>query len=206
MSKKKYIAIVAIIVVTAVICILALRGFIGRNTLNKDQIIQFVLDNEDLLNHAAEEILSLDRHISRIANTEFSRLRPRDGFDFEGLYAGGVAGSEFVRKPLDNPILYELLQDGRITNINIVRPTHAQGTPYRIQFAFNVRGVWDRNGGIYFSKNDEPILFDGGRWANPEEYRDGWVSYGRNFYYTERIVPQWFYYEMLFNSSREPQR
>jgi len=178
----------------------------GRNTLNKAQIIQFVLDNEELLNQAVEEIWGLDEYVSRIAHTRFTRLHSRDDFDFEGLYTGGVISPEYVIKPLDNPILYELLQDGRIRSISVRRLDLTRGTTYQIQFAFNVRSAWDRYGGIYFSKNDIPISFDGRRWRNFEEYRDGWVSYGYNFYYTERVAPHWFYYEMLFNSTRRPQR
>ena len=97
-------------------------------------------------------------------------------------------------------------QSGRIRSIGITRNNIVHGTTYQIQFAFNVRGVWDRYGGIYFSKNDEPISFGGRRWVNPEVYGNGWVSYGTNFYYTERIIPHWFYYEMLFSSNRTPRR
>ena len=197
-------AIISIIII--VIFLFVLRGCTDRTTLNRDQIVQFVLDNEELLNQAVVEIWGLDEYVSHIAHTEFSGIRPRDGFDFEGLYTGGVTGSEFVRKPLDNPILYELLKDGRIRSITIRRNDRIRGTTYQIQFAFNVRSAWDRYGGIYFSKNDEPILFYGREWANPEIYGNGWVSYGNHFYYTERVVPHWFYYEMLFNSSRTPRR
>jgi len=199
---------VAIVVVPIVITIglLMLRGCSSGNTLNEDQIKQFVHDNEELLNRAVEEIFGLDEHVSRIAHTGFSRLGPEEGFGFEGLYTGGVIGSEYVRKPLDNPILYELLQDGRIRSISIRRNDPAHRTTYQIQFAFNVRSARYRYGGIYFSINDVPILFYGTRWMNPRVYGDGWVRYGDDFYYTERIVPHWFYYEMLFNSNRTPQR
>jgi len=200
--KGCLIAFVAI-VVTIVILILMLRSCTGRNTLNKEQIIQFVIDNEELLNQAIEEIWRLDEHVGHVVNTRF---RSGHGLDFEGLYTAGIINSEFVRTPLNNPILYELLRDGRITSITITRPDPTRGTTYHIQFNFNVRGIWDRRGGIYFSKNDEPTQLYGRRWANPEEYRNGWVSYGNHFYYTERIIPHWFYYEMLFNSTRTPRR
>ena len=191
------------IIVVIVVLLLILRSCTGRNALDKDQIIQFVLDNEELLNQAVEEIFGLDEHVRYIANTRF---RPRDGLDFEGLYTSGTFDSQNVTKPLDNPILYELLEDGRIRSITIRRNDPIRGTTYQIQFAFNVRSVWDRYGGIYFSKNDVPISFDGRRWGNFEEYRNGWVSYGFSFYYTERIVAHWFYYENLSNSSRTPRR
>ena len=135
-----------------------------------------------------------------------TRFRPRDGLDFEGLYASGTVDNQNVTRPLDNSILYELLESGKIRSITIRRPDPIRGTTYQIQFAFNVRSAWDRHGGIYFSKNDEPILFSGREWENPEEYRNGWVSYGYSFYVTERIVAHWFYYEMLFNSTRRPRR
>jgi len=199
MSKKGCLAVF----IGVVVCLLILRGCMGRNTLNKDQIIQFVLDNEALLNQAVEEIWGLDNYVSYVANTRF---RPRDGLDFEGLFTGGIISSEYVTTPLDNPILYELLEDGRVRSIAIRRPDPIRGTTYQIQFAFNVRGVWDRYGGIYFSKNDEPTTFSGREWESPETYRNGWVSYGNHFYYTERIVPHWFYYEMLFSSNRRPRR
>ncbi|MCL2405327.1 MAG: hypothetical protein FWC92_07250 [Defluviitaleaceae bacterium] len=202
MSIKKIIPVIATIVLI-IFWTLLIRGCMGRNTLNKDQIIQFVLDNEELLNQAVEEIWGLDNHIHVVANTRF---RPRPGTDFEGLYTSGTLDGQNVTKPLDNSILYELLRDGRIRRIGISRPNPHRGTTYQIQFAFNVRSARYRHGGIYFSRNDEPILFDGVRWRNPEEYRDGWVSYGYNFYYTERVVPHWFYYEMLFRSTRRPQR
>jgi len=185
------------------ILITLLRGCMGHGTMNKRQIIQFVLNNEELLNQAVEEIFNLDSSVHLVANTRF---RSRPGIDFEGLYTSGTVGSQNVIKPLDNPILYELLQGGQIRSISIRSASTTRGTTRRIQFAFNVRGVWDRYGGIYFSKNDEPTSFYGDRWANPEEYRDGWVSYGSSFYYTERIIPHWFYYEMLFSSTRRPNR
>jgi len=205
MSIKKFIAVFAILVVIAIVvlCLLILRSCTGGTTLNRNQIIQFVLDNEELLNQAVEEIWSLDEHVHVVANTEF---RARPGIDFEGLYTSGTLDSQNVIKPLDNPILYELLKDGGIRSISIRRADPIHSTTYQIQFAFNVRGVWDRYGGIYFSKNDEPITFSGREWDNPEAYRDGWVSYGHNFYYTERIVAHWFFYEMLFNSNRRPRR
>jgi len=210
MSIKKFIAgliIVAVYAVVAVVVIslLTLRGCMGRftSTLNKEQIIQFVLDNEELLNQAVEEIWGLDERIHVVANTRF---RPRPGIDFEGLYTSGTIDGQNVTKPLDSPILYELLESGQIRSIGISRACLTRGTTYQIQFAFNVRGVWDRYGGIYFSKNDVPISFDGRRWGNFEAYRDGWVSYGSSFYITERVVPHWFYYEMLFNSTRTPSR
>jgi len=188
------------------ICLLMLRACTSGPTLNKDQIIQFVLDNEELLNQAVEEVWGLDEYVSRIAHTGFTRLHRRDEFDFEGLYTGGVIGSEYVIEPLYNPVLYELLGDGRIRSIAIRRNNLTRGTTYQIQFAFNVRTTRYRHGGIYFSKNDVPILFDGRVWRNPEVYRNGWVSYGQSFYVTERVVPHWFYYEMLFSSSRTPSR
>ena len=206
MPKKGCNGCLVAIAATIIILLLMFRACTGRNTLNKEQIIQFVLDNEELLNQAIDEIWGLDDYVSSIAHTRFSRLHPRDGFDFEGLYTRGVINSEVVRKPLDNPILYELLRDGRITSITIIRPDPTRGTTHHIQFNFNVRGFWDRRGGIYFSKNDEPTQLYGRRWANPEEYRNGWVSYGNHFYYTERIIPHWFYYEMLYNSTRTPRR
>ena len=187
-----------------VILPLVMGGCMNRTHLVKDEIIQFTIDNEALLNKAVEEIWGLEEYVSRIAHTSFSRIRPREGFDFEGLYTAGVVDSEYVRKPLDNPVLYELLKDGRIGSIGIRRPNAFQDTTYHIQFTFNVRGIWDRHGGIYFSKDDEPLLFYGEIWGNPTPYEGGWVSYGNHFYYTERIVPHWFYYEMLFNSSRTP--
>ena len=156
-----------------------------------------------MANQAVAEIWGLDEHIHVVANTRF---RSRPWIDFEGLYTSGSVGGENVTKPLDNPILYELLKDGRIRSISIRRNDRIRGTTYQIQFSFNVRGIWDRYGGIYFSKNDVPISFDGRRWGDFEEYRNGWVSYGFSFYYTERIVPHWFYYENLSNSSRAPQR
>jgi len=200
MSKKGCLITV---VIAIALCLLMLRACIGRNALNKDQIIQFVLDNEELLNKAVDEIWGLDGYVSYIASTRF---RPRDGLDFDGLYTGGVISGEYVTKPLDNPILYELLKDGRIRSITINRYDPLLGTTYQIQFAFNVGGIWDRYGGIYFSTNDEPTSFSGRSWENPEPYRDGWVSYGHSFYYTERVVAHWFYYEMLFNSTRTPSR
>ena len=201
------VAAVFTFVAAIVILLLILRSCTGRAPLNQEQIIQFVHRNEELLNQAVEEIWSLDEHVSYIANTRFSRLRPRGGFDFDGLYTGGViAGSGYVITPLDNPILYELLQDRRITSITVRRATLAFFSTYQIQIAFNVGGVWDRYGGIYFSKNDEPLSFEGRRLGSSGVYRDGWVRYGNDFYYTERIIAHWFYYEMLFNSNRRPQR
>ncbi|MCL2527851.1 MAG: hypothetical protein FWE42_05460 [Defluviitaleaceae bacterium] len=207
--KNKYVPFVvtAICIIGFIGAVLLLRAFIGRNTFNKAQIIQFVIDNEELLNEAIEEIQDLDRYISRIAHTGFTRLHRGYDFGFEGLYTGGVNNSEYVVKPLDNPILYELLKDGIIRSIGINRPnSYDRRATHQIDFAFNVRGIWDRRGGIYFSRNDVPILFNGRMWGNPEAYMDGWVSYGTNFYYTERILPHWFYYEMVFNSNRTPNR
>ena len=208
MLKEAYegcLIVAAIIVVAAVIMLLMLRGCAGRNTSNKDQIIQFTLDNEALLNQAIAQIEDLDAYIGRIAHTRFSRLRPTEGFDFEGLYTSGVIGSEVVRTPLENPILYKLLQDGTIRSISISSRSPIRRMDH-IQFAFNVRGGWDRYGGIYFSRHNIPLSFGGQVWKNPEAYRNGWVSYGHNFYYTERIVAYWFYYEMLFSSTRRPNR
>jgi len=206
LAKGCLITAIATFVIAIAIFLLSMRACSSGPTLNKNQIIQFVLDNEELLNQAVVEIWGLDEHVRRIAHTGFTSLPPREGFDFEGLYTSGRIDSENVLKPLDNPIIYELLSDGRIRSISIRRADHTSGTAYSIQFAFNVGGFWDRYGGIYFSKNDEPVSFYGRRWENPEEYRDGWVSYGHYFYVTERIVPHWFYYEMLFNSSRTPRR
>jgi len=207
MSKKgcfkKGCMTIVFTVLAVIILLLMLRGCLSRGTLNKRQIIQFVFDNEELLIQAVEEIWGLDDYVSFIANTRF---RPRDGLDFEGLFTGGVLDREYITMPLDNPILYELLEDGRIRSIAITRNGFMHGRTYHIRFGFNVRSVWDRHGGIYFSKYDEPMSFDARRWENPEEYRDGWVSYGQAFYYTERIIPHWFYYEMLFNTTRRPSR
>jgi len=201
--KKKYF-IYAITVIYVISVIFLLRTLIGRNTFNKARIIQFVLDNEELLNQAIEEIRSLDNSIHVVAHTRF---RSRPNINFEGLYTSGTANGQNVIEPLDNPILYELITNGRIRSIGISRPSpDDRMSTHQIQFAFNVRGFWDRYGGIYFSRNDVPILFNGRMWGNPEAYMDGWVSYGTNFYYTERILPHWFYYEMVFNSNRTPNR
>jgi len=171
MLKKGCLISVAVVSAVGIsIFLLMLRGCMARAPLNRDQIIQFVLDNEELLNQAVEEIWGLDEHIHVVAHTRF---RSRPWVDFEGLYTSGTIGNQNVTKPLDNPILYELLQDGRIRSIGITRPNANRGTTYQLQFAFNVRGAWDRYGGIYFSRNDEPILFDGRRWLNPEAYRNG---------------------------------
>jgi len=194
----------AITIIIAIISLLVIRGCaVGRNTLSQAQIVEFVLDNDELLNQAVEEIWRLDEHIHGVANTRF---RPRPGIDFEGLYTSGTLNGQNVVEPLDNPILYQLLEDGRVRSISITRANPIHRTTYRIQFSFNVGGSRYRQGGIYFSKYDEPILFSGRRWTNPETYRNGWVTYGYNFYYTERVLPHWFYYEMLASSNRRPRR
>jgi len=188
-------------IVFVIISLFMLGECMGGDRSSRDQIIQFFLDNEEFLNKAVAEIENLDEYVSYIANTRF---RPRDGLGFEGLYKSGIVDAINVTTPLDNPILYELLKDGIIRSISIRRADPIRGTTYQIQFAFRTRGFWDRYEGVYFSKNDEPTTFNGREWINPEPKGEGWVSYGRHFYYTERIVAHWFYYEMLFSSNRTP--
>ena len=94
MFKKAYkgclvtatVTIIAIIV-AIVALLLILRGCMGRNALDRDQIIQFVLDNEELFNNAVEEIWGLDEHVNFISNTRFS---PGSELDFVGLYTIGM--------------------------------------------------------------------------------------------------------------------
>jgi len=199
------IAVVVIAIAFWLMVIGVMGGFVGP-IYNRSRINRFVINNEELLNNAVAEILELDGHVSHIAHTRFSGFHRRDELGFAGLYTGGVIGSRYVVTPLDNPILYELLQNGRIRGISIARRNFYSGPPYHIQFSFEVGGFWDRYGGIYFSRNDRPMSFSGGTLSNPEEYRNGWVTYGFSFYYTERIVPHWFYYERVANSTRTPRR
>ena len=51
MPKKDYI-VAAVAFVVVIFCFLLLRSCIGRTTSNKAQIIQFVLDNEELLSQS----------------------------------------------------------------------------------------------------------------------------------------------------------
>jgi len=212
MTVIKYIIlIIGIILRTIMYFILIIMIFsfgimslMNRNTLNKNQIIRFVHDNEELLNKAVAEIFELDDHITSVSHTN-SRSRSFAELGFEGLYTGGRVDSRHTIAPLYNTVLYELLEDGRIRSIRIRRDSLCCGTTYQIQFAFNVRTAGYRRGGIYFSIHDVPILYSGQLWINTHEYRNGWVSYGRDFYYTERIIPHWFYYEMLLSSTRTPQ-
>jgi len=189
------ICFVFIVIISAFL----LSGCTGRN--NRERITQYFNDNEELLNRAIDEILNLDAYVRSIAHTRSLR---RDDIDFEGLYIRGTADGWNVIQPLENQILNELFENGRIRSISIRREDLFLGTTYQIQFAFRVRSFGDRYEGIYFSINDEPISFTGHIWENPQPKGEGWVSYGRHFYFTERIAPNWFYYEMLFNSSRTP--
>ena len=87
-----------------------------------------------------------------VANTKFREI---DEADFEGLYTSGTVDRKNVKKPLDNPILYELLEDGR-------------------------------------------------KRESPEPKGKSWAKYGdRTYYYSEKIVDHWYYYEMIFNSNRK---
>ena len=203
MRKKVCIALIAIIAITA--CISALIGFIGRHWMNKEQMIQFVLDNEEFLNKAVEEIFSLDEFVTGVANTRFLTRIQRDELGFEGLYVSGRIDSRFVRKPLDNPTLYELLNDRRIRRIRIWRIDCVDGISHHIQFSLRGRGIRYRYEGVYFSQMNVPITFDGEKMENPDLEADRWVTYGNHYYYTERIVAHWFYYFMLFQSDRIPE-
>ena len=162
-----------------------------------------MLDNEELLNKAVAEIDSLDEYVSVVANTKF---RPIDGVDFKGLYTGGIVDGEtgrkiYTEKPLDSSVLYELLKDGKIAKIGIRRADPTLGKTNQLQFACKHRRAgWDRYTGFYYSKDDEPILFEGYKWNNPEPKGNGWAMEGRNYYYTEKITDYWYYYEMIFNN------
>jgi len=182
---------------TAIICLFIFGGCIGRPRLTKEQIIQFVMDNEELMNKALTEISFLDDYIFLVANTRFRSIDPL-GLDIEGLYTSGTIDSRNATKSLDNPILYELLKDGSVRSIGIRRAEPDLGRVDKITFNFNGRGVWDRYQGVYFSKNNVPILHDRTIWENPKPYRNGWVmNTERVSYYTERIMENWFYFERV---------
>ena len=183
------------ILVTVVICLFILGGCMGRTGLTKDQITQLVNDNLELLNNAVLEIYNLDESIFLIANTRF-RNPPVD-VDFRGLYTSGTIDGRNVVKPLDSPVLHELLKDGRIISISIRR---ADGEINQIVFGCRGRGIFDRYKGFYFSPNNEPFWSDRTLWINPQPKGNGWVIDGeRTYFYTEKIVDYWYYFELLSN-------
>lgn len=169
----------------------------GRTRLTTDQIIQLAYDNVELLNKAVVEIYNLDESIFGIANTRFRQPPPTAEIDFEGLYTSGTVDNRNVIKPLDSPVLYELLIDGRIRSISIER---VDGEISQIIFTCRGRGVVDRREGFYYSPNNEPYWFDKTIWRNPRPKGNGWyVDRGRTYIYTEKIVDYWFYFEILSN-------
>ena len=155
------------------------------------------------MNKAVTELYSLDEYVDTVANAKF---RPRDGINFEGLYTSGIITSEditnphskHVIKPLDNSILYELLEDGKITCIDIYKPDVGFGITDHLKFDYKNGGIFDLYEGFYYSKNDELITFMGGKWEDAEPEGEGWAYHNDQDYYVERITDCWYYYKMLF--------
>ena len=199
MFKKSYVFIFI------VIC-LFLVGACGI-WLTKDQIIRLTIDNIELLNEAVVEIYNLDESVRFIANTRFRQPNPNAEIDFEGIYTSGSVDGELVVKPLDSPVFYELLRDGRIRSISIIR---IDGEISRIVFYTRSRGVRYLYEGFYFSSNNKPQHVFGRAdyiWENPIPYNDGWFRLGEiSYYYTERIVENWFYFEMVYHMGSSSNR
>ena len=203
--KRIYLTI---IIITVLLCN-------GCAYLDKDSIIQLVHDNIDLLNQAVIEIYALDEEVSYIAHSKHGRLG-RPDFFHEGVYTvgtySGIYNWERITKPLDNPILEELLKDGNITSISTrrldredIRRWSTGGEIYLIRFSCRSRGIRYIYEGFYYSSNNVPAFVNGGDlggiiWENPIPYKNGWFELGEiSYYYSERITDYWFYYKLVFH-------
>ena len=147
------------ILIITTICLSMFGGCMGGTKLTKDKIIQLVLDSEELLDKAVEELYGLDEYVILVSNTKF---RPIGEVGFEGLYTSGITNYESVTKPLNNPILYDLLKDGKIRSIGISRAGRTDFFPDetdQIQFDCKNRGVFDWYEGFYYSKMMNPSHF-----------------------------------------------
>ena len=189
---------IIILTVTAICLLMFTEGCMFKLFYTKKDIIQFVLDNEELLNEAVVEIYNLDEYVRVVANTRFWASEEIEGYNV--WYTWGILDSKHVEEPLDNPILNKLLRARIITRIEINRA----GTPHdgtdQLKFWCRGRGIWDRYEGFYYSINDELVTFDGTIMNDPMPEGEGWVAPGTSYNYVEKITDHWYYYLYIYKN------
>lgn len=98
----------------------------------------------------------------------------------------------------DNEALNQIMEKLPITSAGFVRET--VDTHECVEFSCET-GFFDAVGyrGFYYVENGKPVGWEGVKFYYPTEKRGkGYVHETPGVYYTEKILDNWYYYEMTF--------
>lgn len=170
---------IAIVLVVKTVFEDELKGSIKKYYFNK------IIKNEELLNEAVAEILENAPEIETIGEN-----RRGIGIDHEEL------GLESVDK---------LFQTFRLSDINN-RAAQPEGAVISFENVPYLEILWDGYSyGFYYSVEDEPVDVHYTRKKCEEEF-DGAALFWTYHYKTERIVENWWYYEVTMRPYPSPHR
>ena len=163
--------------------------------LTKQEIIEVVDDNRDLLQEAADEIISRGCYSVYVSTAEKGELL--DHPEIEGLYS-------IISKDRDDDRVYESIDDDvfdRVLGIHGIEFISFDPDFKEFGCGGSGFGPGTHYYGFYYAEDDVPA----GIWGEDfdlTESGDGWIweegGSGDNRYYTEKILDNWYYYEMHF--------
>jgi len=165
-----------------------LNSFFG-DPPSKDEIKKTVIENNASFDRAVSIIRKMDKHVYAINHTKY--YPAENNLEIKGLFTSKTVNTECVQTPIKNGDLEKLFLKDGVQGIDVFDNS--------IEFFFG--GFWrDYYCGAIWTFNGKPVGFQG---ENMElvplgkgwEYKE---AQGDNRYYTEKIIDNWYFYEMSF--------
>lgn len=197
-KPKKYkgymvgnLAVVFVIIIIIIIAKMCLNSLVPPPP-NKEDIHDTIVNNKVILEDAVLQIKEIKQNNTYISVIEHTKFYPADeNPSIKGLFTGGLLDEQYKQTPIENKTLEKLFLNIGVEQITI----------FDKYIEFSLGGVGstyycgavctDDGNPVGFDGSDMQIVADGRGWSWQE------VN-GNNKYYTEKIIDNWYFYEMRF--------
>jgi len=163
---------------------------------SKEEIFNYVKNNQDILNRLPNELLKQNLQLSVISTAKKKPL-PEKYKDIKELYLTIVNGKDSeIYVEIKNDFLSEVFNIECISSINSYL---SDDMPDIIYFDCGSSGYASvsKNNGFYYIENNIPVP-GAGIEGELKKSGNGWIQTEKdsdNTYYTEIITNNWYYYE-----------
>ena len=186
MKRKKLLVSISVISVVIIlfVVVIGLFSVILSNNLSKKEIFTLVEKNEELLRSVLAEITESQQEIKYVSTTKKTRIYNPEYVNLEGLY---IIRENGIYERINNDVFQKAMSIKGLFSISVRNNI--------VEFSCGGRGFGSAssNYGFSYTENESTMssrgfIPEGNGWILREENGDNW-------YYTERIVGNFYYYE-----------
>lgn len=186
--------LVGVVVTISIIIIgIVYLNLLFPSSASKGDIQNTIIKNKGLFEDAVvciNEIKQKNAYIDEIQHTKFY---PADkNPSIKGLFTGGIFKGQYIQTSLKNKTLEKLFLNKGVKHITIFDKY--------IEFAFEGGAGQNYYCGAVYTNDGNPVGFDGSKMQLVADGK-GWScneANGDKKYYTEKIIDNWYFYEMLY--------